>query len=427
VENLDGMVNAVNGVVWQRTASNQTFSFVSQQAEGCLGYTLEQWTSERGFLEDIMDPEDLPRARAAWQQALQDGRAYHLEYRVRRGNGGIAHVVEHGQAARLPLQGPVLRGILVDVTTQREAEAAIADMHRLMLDASRQAGMAEIASGVLHNVGNVLNSLNVGAKLLLERMQRSRLDRLCDAAAMLKQHLPGDMQFFVNDKRGQALPTYLDELAIYLRDEQHRLTASVSDIIERVDRIRDVIMLQQSHSKVHALQEPLDLATVMEEALRLDASSQNGEPQYQVERQYADLPPVRMARGLLLQVLVNLLSNAGQAMAGLPLDQRRLTMRIGPNGAEGVRIVVEDNGCGLAEQELVRIFRQGYTTKRGGHGFGLHHASLVADDLGGSLRAESDGPGRGARFILDLPNSHNAPASPAPELSSIPAATSPAS
>ena len=116
---------------------------------------------------------DLPKVKAAWADAVAGCGSYQVEYRVHRADRGTAHVVEHGQASRQALQGVVLRGILVDVTTQREAEASVKDMHRMMVEASRQAGMAEIATGVLHNVGNVLNSLNVGAKLLLERLERS--------------------------------------------------------------------------------------------------------------------------------------------------------------------------------------------------------------------------------------------------------------
>jgi len=301
------------------------------------------------------------------------------------------------------MQGTVLRGLMVDITAQREAEESVKDMHRMMVEASRQAGMAEIATGVLHNVGNVLNSLNVGAKLLLERMQKSRLDRLCQATTLLKENLPGNMKFFVEDKRGTALPGYLADLSIFLRDEQNRLTASVKDMIDRVEHIRDVIMLQQSHSKVHTLWEPLDLATVMEDALRLETSINGGHQFARLERHYADLPPVYLARGLVLQILVNLLSNASQAMEALPEEERSLTLRIGPNGADGVRISVEDNGCGISEHNLTKVFTQGFTTKRDGHGFGLHHASLLVEDLGGSLRAESEGLGKGARFVLDLP------------------------
>lgn len=421
VESLDGMVNAVHGVVWERPVGSQKFSFVSQQADGFLGYSISQWTTDHGLLEDVIHEEDLPRAKAAWKEAAERCSVYHIEYRVRRADGGTSHVSEHGQGNRVPVQRTVLRGILVDITAQREAEASVKDMHRMMVEASRQAGMAEIATGVLHNVGNVLNSLNVGSKLLLERMQRSRLDRLCQATSLLKEHLPEDMDFFVQDKRGRALPGYLDDLSGYLRDEQNRLTANVRDMIERIDHIRDIIMLQQSHSRVQTLWEPLDLATVMEDALRLEASAHGGHEPYKVERQYADLPTVYQARGLLLQILVNLLSNASQAMAELPAAERRLTLRIGPNGSDGVRIVVEDNGCGIPVRNLTDVFNQGFTTKRDGHGFGLHHASLLVDDLGGTLKAESEGTDKGARFVLDLP-ARNSPPSQELTLAATPAA-----
>jgi C4-dicarboxylate-specific signal transduction histidine kinase len=189
-------------------------------------------------------------------------------------------------------------------------------------------------------------------------------------------------------------------------------------MIERIDHIRDMIMLQQSHSTVRTLWESLDLATVMEDALRLENGVNITHESVQIERQYADMPPVYLAKGLLLQILVNLTSNACQAMAEMPPQKRRLTLRIVPHGQDRVRLVVEDNGCGIQPHNLTTIFTQGFTTKTDGHGFGLHHACLLAEDMEGTLRAESEGLGKGARFILDLParkapNSEPAPA-PAP-------------
>jgi PAS domain S-box-containing protein len=419
LESLGGMVNAVEGVMWERPSNAKGYTFVSQQAEGYFGYDMDRWRAEGGFLENIIHPEDLPRVKAAWEEAASNCSVYHLEYRVKCKDGETASVTEHGQAARVSMHVPILRGIIVDITVQREAEASMKNMHRMMVEASRQAGMAEIATGVLHNVGNVLNSLNVGAKLLSERLRRSRFERLCQATTLLKEHLPNDMDFFVKDKRGIALPGYLDELATYLRDEQNRLTASVGDMIERIDHIRDMIMLQQSHSTVRTLWEALDLATVMEDALRLEAGVNITHESVKIERQYADLPPVYLAKGLLLQILVNLTSNACQAMADLPPEKRRLILRIVPHGADRVRIVVEDNGCGIQPRDLTTIFTQGFTTKTDGHGFGLHHACLLAEDMEGTLRAESDGLGKGARFILDLParNAPTAPPSPSPSTS----------
>lgn len=73
---------------------------------------------------------------------------------------------------------------------------------------------------------------------------------------------------------------------------------------------------------------------------------------------------------------------------------------------ETARITVSDNGVGIAVENLTRIFAHGFTTKKNGHGFGLHSSALAAKELGGSLRASSEGPDRGATFILELPLNH---------------------
>lgn len=420
IESLDGMVNTVEGVVWERPAGGRNFTYLSHNADGYLGYDIQRWGSDSGFLENVIHSEDRERVAAIWKEAIKNLGKYHVEYRVVRPDGATAFVSECGQAARLMLDGKVLRGILLDVTSRRETEASTHDQHRMMVEASRQAGMAEIATGVLHNVGNVLNSLNVGAKLLSERLRKSRLDKLCQAAQLLKDNLPGNPEFFIQDKRGQALPGYLVELSGYLREEQNRLDATVSDMIDRIEHIRDMIMLQQSHSAVRTLWEPLDMATVMEEALRLEMDVHMAHQQVTVIRHFADLPPIYSARGLLLQILVNLLANACQAMADVPAPQRKLTLRIQPQNVDKVRISVEDTGCGIHPRHLTSIFTQGFTTKKDGHGFGLHHACLLAQDLGGVLRAESDGIGRGARFILEIParkDAGNGHATSAPESS----------
>ncbi|TDU64039.1 PAS domain-containing protein [Prosthecobacter fusiformis] len=428
IESLDGMVNSVQGVVWERPAGSAGFTYLSQNADGYLGFDLDRWGSETGFLEKIIHSEDRQRVMDCWKQAIKDLIKYHVEYRVVRPDGTTAFVNEYGQAAKLMLDGKVLRGIILDITAQREHEASTQDLHKMMVEASRQAGMAEIATGVLHNVGNVLNSLNVGAKLLAERLKKSRMDKLCQATQLVKDNLPDNPDFFTNDKRGQVLPGYLVDLSAYLRDEQNRLDATVSDMIERIEHIRDMIMLQQSHSTVRTLWEPLDLVTVIEDALRLETDVHIAHQQIQVERHFADLPPIYSARGLLLQILVNLLANACQAMGDRPVAERKLTLRIVPVGNEKINITVEDTGCGIHPRNLTNIFTQGFTTKTDGHGFGLHHACLLAQDLGGVLRAESDGLGKGARFTLEVPYRKDSISSPQSGSSSpVQSASSPAS
>jgi len=102
-----------------------------------------------------------------------------------------------------------------------------------------------------------------------------------------------------------------------------------------------------------------------------------------------------------MQILVNLIANAKQAMAGCSGGER-LTLRAAA-AAGRLRIRVEDEGVGISAQNLTRIFSHGFTTRSTGHGFGLHSCALAAREMGGALLAESEGPGKGAAFTLDLP------------------------
>jgi len=121
-----------------------------------------------------------------------------------------------------------------------------------------------------------------------------------------------------------------------------------------------------------------------------------------LRREFSDVPPITVDRQKVLQILVNLIRNAKYACDDSGHSDKLITLRI-ESGVPGVRISVIDNGIGIPSENMGRIFNHGFTTRESGHGFGLHSAALAAQELGGSLRAESDGPGRGAMFVLDLP------------------------
>jgi signal transduction histidine kinase len=90
-------------------------------------------------------------------------------------------------------------------------------------------------------------------------------------------------------------------------------------------------------------------------------------------------------------------------------DGKQVTLRVA-SGEGRVRVSVIDNGVGIPAENLTRIFNQGFTTRKDGHGFGLHSGALAARELGGSLHVHSDGAGQGASFTLELPLAGAAPA-----------------
>lgn len=281
----------------------------------------------------------------------------------------------------------------------RELQQAQGDL----LASARQAGMAEIATNVLHNVGNVLNSVNVSAGLMASVVRTSKVPKLQQAVQMINDHAHELGRFLEADPKGRMLPGYLDQVAQALASEQSGLAEELAALTKSVDHIKEVIATQQAHAGGAGLVEPLQIRDLLEDALRMNAGAL-ARQQVEVQRAFALVPELPLDRGRILQILVNLIGNAAQAMQDLDHRSPRLELKVAltPEGRT-LRIEVVDNGVGIAPEHLTRMFAHGFTTKKGGHGFGLHSAANAAREMGGTLTARSDGPSTGATFALELP------------------------
>jgi signal transduction histidine kinase len=124
-------------------------------------------------------------------------------------------------------------------------------------------------------------------------------------------------------------------------------------------------------------------------------------------RKFDDVPTILVDRHKVLQILVNLFQNAKRACVESGKNACSVNARICRSGEDRVRIEIADNGIGIPPENLTRIFAHGFTTRKNGHGYGLHSGALAARELRGTLLAHSDGPGHGATFILELPLSRN--------------------
>ncbi|QRK09083.1 PAS domain-containing protein [Archangium violaceum] len=289
-----------------------------------------------------------------------------------------------------------------DISERKEAEARLEEMHRSLLDVSRHAGMAEIATGVLHNVGNTLNSVNVSANLVSERVRGSRVAGLERAVELLRENGPKLAAFLTEDPRGRQLPAYLEALSAQLKQEREGVLEEMRRLGESVDHIKSVVSMQQKHARFSGILERVEVPGLIDDALRLHAVAIE-RLGIQLRREYgAQIPPVLVDRHKLLQILVNLVSNARHALLESGRQDKQLTLSVERVG-EKLRISVADNGVGIAPENVSRLFTQGFTTKKEGHGFGLHISALAAEEMGGALMCESGGPGQGATFTLELP------------------------
>jgi predicted ATPase/signal transduction histidine kinase len=268
-------------------------------------------------------------------------------------------------------------------------------------DASRRAGMAEIATSVLHNIGNVLNSVNVSSRIVIDSIKQSKAAGLSKVAQLVAEQ-PDLGAFFTSDERGKRLPEYLTRLAQALESEQASHLAELESLQKNIDHIKVIVSMQQAHAKFGGVVESLSLADLLDDAIRLNAAA-NDRRAVEVLRDFDALPAVESDRHKLFQIVMNLLSNARHAVQANDESGRRITVRLKKRDPVWVTIEVADNGSGITAENLVKIFHLGFTTKKDGHGFGLHSSSCAAIEMGGSLTAHSDGPGKGALFRLLLP------------------------
>ncbi|WP_224366397.1 trifunctional serine/threonine-protein kinase/ATP-binding protein/sensor histidine kinase [Hyalangium versicolor] len=270
-----------------------------------------------------------------------------------------------------------------------------------LVDTARAAGMAEIASNVLHNVGNVLTSAGINLEQMRSALAASRLDRAAQLSAMLKDHQEDLVGFLTKDPRGRVLPNYLVALSKELSHEQTQLRTNLDEMGLHIEHIHAIVRVQQDYAKTSLLLEEWDLAQLIEDSLRfqLAALRRHG---ISVTREFGSVPRLRLDKHKVLQILINLISNAKYAMDELPEEQRHLCVRLTVQG-NMARIQVVDSGKGFTPEVRKQLFAHGFTTRKEGHGFGLHSSALAAQVMGGRLLLESEGPGKGATATLEFP------------------------
>ena len=292
---------------------------------------------------------------------------------------------------------------LEQTVTERTRE--LEETQRELMSAARQAGMGEIANNVLHNVGNVLNSVNVSAGLIQAKLRDSKASHLTKAVRLMNEHATDLGGFLTRDDGGKRLPGYLNKLVVALAEEKKAIAAELESLIRSIDHIKGIVAKQQSYSGTKSLIEPVQVRDLLEDALRTSADSM-ARHQITIVREFDEIPLLLLDQHLVLQILVNLIGNAKNSMDGVTDRSHQITLKVDvieTAGAPRLRIRVEDNGGGIAPENLARLFTHGFTTRANGHGFGLHSCALAAKEMHGTISAFSEGIGRGATFTLELP------------------------
>ena len=302
-------------------------------------------------------------------------------------------------------QGNII-GILaafLDITERRNAAAELATANTRLIETSRRAGMAEIATNVLHNVGNTFNSVNVGITLVTDHIKTSKVDKLRAAAELLKSQGADAGNWLTQDKRGIHFPDYLEALAISMQNQRHQTLTELANVNQHIHHIKQIITTQQTYARVTGILEKIPLHQLIEHCLGLETTIH--EARITIERHIPPDLAIFADRHKTLQIIANLLRNARDAIAEAAHGHGVIKITANVDG-ERVQLRITDNGSGIAPENLTRIFGHGFTTRQDGHGFGLHASALAAMEMKGTLTASSPGHGAGATFLLTLPIAH---------------------
>jgi NO-binding membrane sensor protein with MHYT domain len=273
-------------------------------------------------------------------------------------------------------------------------------LNQEQFEKARQLGMAEIAASTLHNVGNVLNSVNVSAHTVSEKIASSKLNGLDKLSMLLNENKQNLTQFFTEDMRGKKIVEYLNNLTEYRQEEQRLLTTEMIELNKNLQMIKDIISTQQDLSKTAQIEQVTSINDLLDEALLITGLKFSNN--ICINKHYGDLKTVKLDKIKLLQVFVNLLRNAKDALMESAQTEKHILIHTAMLNNEKILIEITDNGIGISPKNLNRIFNYGFTTKASGHGFGLHTSALAINTLGGEIKAYSKGPGTGTQFTIKL-------------------------
>lgn len=351
---------------------------------------------------DFYDPE---RAQAFFddeQEIIRTGEPIIGQVENTARNGKTTWV----SSSKFPLRGADGRiigtyGISRDITEQKRTQQKLSEANAQLVDTSRRAGMAEIATHVIHNVGNVLTSVKVAVSHSSDLCAKFPFEKIERVADLIEKH-SADKDFFAEGQRGSHIPNFLRELASSLYAEQTKVQNELLDSKRHLDHISSIVAQQQEHAKAAKVIERVDLSEVIADGVTMSSSSLANH-NIQIIRDFSDGMIVETDKHQVLQIIVNLIRNAKHACLESPNFPRRIGISASNTAGNSFCIAISDNGIGISPENIVKLFTYGFTTRQRGKGFGLHSCANVARELGGSIDVQSDGLGKGATFVLTLP------------------------
>lgn len=354
----------------------------------------------------LIHQEDRQKVENLIEQAIKQGEDYEIEYRILHRDKKYRwhHMVGHAYFDNQKKSVERLSGIIMDITERKKYEHQLQVIQQKLVDTARLAGMAEVATSILHNVGNILNSAQISLESLAEIINSSYIEKLLSIAYMIQDHSDTLGHFLTEDDKGKLLPEYLLLTLQKLSAQQKTSQTEIKNIAIHLDHIKDIVAMQQTLSGFPSLKEKVYLSDVIDSAIQLCGDLKSRD--IHVIKNYQQSMLLEIDKSKLMQILINLIQNAKDALMAITLNTKKTLSITSQLDEHSIKIIIKDNGVGIEPENLTKVFSMGFSTKPGGHGFGLHSSAISAKDLGGTLSANSQGKYQGATFMLTLPRQH---------------------
>lgn len=329
---------------------------------------------------------------------LTERKAFECELKLKTPINGILDLEIIGNLKN----GKYLTGIIRNITKEKETDEKIRKLNEELIQSAREVGKTDVVNSVLHNVGNILNSANISINLIAENINEPHFTRLFSIGKELKQHENDLMDYLQNDTRGKLIPKYLVSLIELLENKYLHCYKEIENLEKQVSFIKEIVSAQQMIGSNAGLYQETNLSELVDAAIKMTSTELNN---ITIQREPTDLPPITTDRSKVIQIVVNLLLNAKQSLIQDTenINKKIIIEKSLSDDKNYVMLGIEDNGLGIEPNNLEKIFSFGFTTKKEGHGFGLHSSFLSAKEIGAELSFQSNGPGEGATFLLKIP------------------------
>lgn len=384
---------------------NQNQLIWSKECSNLFGIEAGKPTPNYEQFLELIHPQERTTIKKLIEDAVLLNQNFEHEVRIKNNNDYHWYLLI-GHVSPEALDKYQLSGIIMDITSQKRAEEEVSLLHQQLLVSARQAGMADVASSVLHNVGNVLNSANVSMGLIKENLANECYEKLFSVIGLIKENLPSIANYLIDDPKGKLIPQYLVCLTEVFEKDYGTIVTEINNLNKNLEHIIEIVAMQQKFGGISSHNEKIFLPEIVDLGLQMSGCSFE-ENQIQIIKKYNENIFITTDKTKILQILVNLIQNARDSVRSvLPQRVGNIVITIDNKTLDQAIITIQDNGVGIALENITKIFSFGYTTKQNGHGFGLHSSALATKEIGGTLVADSKGVDQGAIFTLILPIKH---------------------